>query len=216
MRGGVTVHVAGAAPRRRDAAAALLLAPTLGILGPLVLWPALVLHVGLPVMTVGHLATTGGRARFAAEDRPRIVDGLEWLLGLAGWASLAAPRPPWRPGPRAVRLEVAPSPPPTAAAALARVVTGLPSAAAALAAGVLGLVPWLALAASVLLTGRAPAGLRRIGTRVLAVEAAALCAQAGVAPAPGGPMWISRATGSGRTSASSSGQWRSASSWSRR
>jgi hypothetical protein len=179
VRAGVAVDAGPGAPaRRRDALAPLLAAP-LGIAGPLVLWPALVLHLALPVMAAGHLAARGGRARFADGDRPRIADGIEWLLGLYGWASLAVARPPWRAGPRAVRLRVPPPrPAPGAAAALARVVTALPLAALALAAGLLALVPWLALVACVLVAGRAPAGLRGVQARVLAVEAAALCRQA--------------------------------------
>ena len=169
----------GAPPGRREALAPLLAAP-FGIAGPLVIWPAVVAQLALPMMAAGHLAWRGGRARFAAEDRPRIADGLEWLLGLYGWASLAAARPPWRAGPRAVRLRVPPPPPsaPSAGRALARVVTALPAAALALLAGLAALVPWLLLVASVLVAGRAPARLRRLQTRVLAVEAAALCRQA--------------------------------------
>lgn len=179
MRAGVAVEVEpGAPPRRRDALAPLLAAP-LGIAGPLVVWPALVLQLALPLMAAGHLAGRGGRARFAAEDRPRIGDGLEWVLGLYGWASLAAPRPPWRPGPRAVRLRVPPPrPAPRAATAIAGVVTALPAAVLALAAGLVALIPWVALVASLLVAGRAPAALRRIQARVLAVQAAALCRQA--------------------------------------
>ena len=144
-------------------------------------WPALVVHLALPIMAAGHLASRGGRARFAAEDRPRIADGLEWLLGLYGWASLAAARPPWRPGPRAVRLRVPPPPPsaPSAGRALAARRHRAPALAAlALLAGLAALVPWLLLVASVLVAGRAPARLRRLQARVLAVEAAALCRQA--------------------------------------
>ena len=176
----VVVEVeAGAPPGRREALAPLLAAP-FGIAGPLVIWPAVVAQLALPMMAAGHLAWRGGRARFAAEDRPRIADGLEWLLGLYGWASLAAARPPWRAGPRAVRLRVPPPPPsaPSAGRALARVVTALPAAALALLAGLAALVPWLLLVASVRVAGRAPARLRRLQTRVLAVEAAALCRQA--------------------------------------
>ena len=71
----------GAPPGRREALAPLLAAP-FGIAGPLVIWPAVVAQLALPMMAAGHLAWRGGRARFAAEDRPRIADGLEWLLGL--------------------------------------------------------------------------------------------------------------------------------------
>jgi hypothetical protein len=179
VRAGVAVEVEPSGRARRREALAPLLAVPFGVAGPLVLWPALVLHLALPVMAAGHLAWRGGRARFAAEDRPRIADGIEWLLGLYGWASLAAPRPPWRSGPRAVRLRVPPArPAPPAVAALAPLVTALPLALLALAAGLLALVPWLALVASVLVAGRAPAALRRVQVRVLAVEAAALCRQA--------------------------------------
>lgn len=185
MRGGVTVHISEGPARRRAAVAALLVAPALGILGPLALWPLLVLHVGLPVMTAGHLVTRGSRARFVAEDRPRIADGLEWLLGLCAWASLAAAGPPWRPGPRAVRLHLPPpSAPPSARGALARLVTGLPGAAAAVLAGAAALVPWLALVVTILVTGRAPARLRRVQAHVLALQAAVVCRQAAVAQSP--------------------------------
>jgi hypothetical protein len=186
----VAVHIepAGAA-RRRDALAPLLAAP-LGIAGPLVLWPAVVAWFALPLMAAGHLAWRGGRDRFAAEDRPRMADGLEWLVGLYGWASLAAPRPPWRPGPRAVRLRLPPpSRPPRASVAAARLVTCLPGAVAALLVGVVALLPWLALVLCVLVAGRAPAALRRIQARVLTLEAAVLCRQAAVTggSSPGPP-----------------------------
>jgi hypothetical protein len=180
VSGRVVVEVeSGPSPGRREALAPLLAAP-LGIAGPLVVWPALVVHFALPMMVAGHLAWRGGRARFAAEDRPRIADGLEWLLGLYGWASLAAARPPWHAGPRAVRLRVPPAPPapPRPAAALARIVTALPAAAGAILVGAMALVPWLALLACALVAGRAPATLRRIQARVLALEAAVLCRQA--------------------------------------
>ena len=180
MSPGVVVEIESGAPSRRREALAPLMAAPFGILGPLVVWPALVVHLVLPIMAAGHLASRGGRARFAADDRPRVADGLEWLLGLYGWASLAVARPPWRAGPRAVRLRLPPPPsaPPRAAAALARIVTALPATVGVLLAGVLALVPWLVLVASALVAGRAPAVLRRIQARVLAVEAAVLCRQA--------------------------------------
>jgi hypothetical protein len=183
VSGRVVVDIEGGAPARRRDLAGVLLALPLGIAGPLVLWPAVVVHLALPLMAAGHLAWRGGRDRFAAEDRPRIADGLEWLLGLYGWASLAAPRPPWRAGPRAVRLRVPPpSRPPRAAAAAARLLTCLPLAVAALVAGTLALLPWLALVLCVLVAGRAPATLRRVQARLLSLEAAVLCRQAAVLP----------------------------------
>ncbi len=47
-----------------------------------------------------------------------------------------------------------------------------------MAAGLVALIPWFALVACVLVAGRAPAALRGVLARVLAIEAAALCRQA--------------------------------------
>ena len=183
MSGRVVVEVEGGAPARRRDLAGVLFALPFGIAGPLVLWPAVVVQLALPLMAAGHLAWRGGRDRFAAEDRPRIADGLEWLLGLYGWASLAAARPPWRAGPRAVRLRVPPpSRPPRPVAAAARLLTCLPLAVVVLVAGALALLPWLALVLCVLVAGRAPAALRRVPARLLSLEAAVLCRQAAVLP----------------------------------
>ena len=58
MRAGVTVEAGPGAPaRRRDALAPLLAAP-FGIAGPLVLWPALVLHLALELKRPYHDGTT--------------------------------------------------------------------------------------------------------------------------------------------------------------
>jgi hypothetical protein len=43
-------------------------------------------------------------------------------------------------------------------------------------------LPWLALVLCVLMTGRAPAALRRVQARLLSLEAAVLCRQAAVLP----------------------------------
>ena len=74
MSTGVVVEIEPGAPSRRREALAPLMAAPFGILGPLVVWPALVVHLVLPMMAAGHLAGRGGRARFAADDRPRIAD----------------------------------------------------------------------------------------------------------------------------------------------
>ena len=50
----------GAPPGRREALAPLLAAP-FGIAGPLVIWPAIVAQLALPMMAAGHLSWRGGR-----------------------------------------------------------------------------------------------------------------------------------------------------------
>ncbi len=164
--------------RRRDALGPLLLAPLLGIAGPLVLWPALVVHLALPLAVARHVAGAG-RARFAAEDAPRVAEGLEWLLSVYAWAALATTAPPWAAGARPVRLRLPPAPPPPGPGRAAlRLVTGVPALLLRIAADVAGLVPWLAAVACVLVLRRLPAPLWRLQERALCGHARLLCRQA--------------------------------------
>lgn len=160
------------------------------MVGPLVLWPALVVHVALPLTAARHLVGDG-RLRFVGEDAPRIAEGIEWLLSVYGWASLVTTRSPWSPGPRGIRLRLPspPVPPPTPGRAVLRLATGLPAALGQLVIGAAALLPWLAVVACVLVTGRLPARLWRVQARVLARSAVLLCRQGMIVgrPSPPGP-----------------------------
>lgn len=119
-------------------------------------------------MTVGRHLRGAGRARFAAEDAPRVVDGLEWLLGAYAWAVLLVAPAPWAATPRPVRLGWAPSA--TAAVrrpAPGRIAVGLGGALGLALAGALALVPWLAGAACLIVAGRMPQALARPAAAVV-------------------------------------------------
>lgn len=119
----------------------------LGIAGPLPLWPAIVVHVALPLMAWRHLRRDA--PAYADEDAPRVRAGLLWLVGRYAAAALAAPPALAAAAPTARR----PAP------ALARVVTGLPEALALLAAGALCLPLWAAVLGVTLASGHRPARL---------------------------------------------------------
>ena len=164
--------------RRRQALGPLLLAPLLGVVGPLVLWLALVVYLALPVTVAFHLVRDG-RTRFAAEDAPRIAEAIEWLLAVCGWASLITTRAPWHPAPRGMRLRVPPCPPPPSPSrALSRLATGLPAALGQVVVAAVALVPWLALVACLMVAGRRPARLWRLQVRVLVRYARLVCRHA--------------------------------------
>lgn len=164
--------------RRRQALGPLLLAPLLGVVGPLLLWLALVVHLALPVTVAFHLVRDG-RTRFAAEDAPRIAEAIEWLLAVCGWASLVTTRAPWHPAPRGIRLRVPPCPPPPSPSrALSRLATGLPAALGQVVVAAVALVPWLALVACLIIAGRRPGRLWRLQVRVLARYARLVCRHA--------------------------------------
>ena len=142
---------------KRGVALRLLAAPGLGVLGPLLLWPLPVAYLVLPVLAALHLRRTGARA-YLADDAPRIVAGLGWLVSLHAWAALLEDRfPAGREAEDA--LTVRPSGRPTVASALLRLVAGAPGAAAVLAVGAAALLPWLAAAAVVALGRQPPAAL---------------------------------------------------------
>ena len=162
---------------RGGALARLAGAPALGIAGPLVLWPAAVVHLALPLMAALHLARRPSR-EYLRDDAPRVADGLEWLLGLYAWAALVADRPPAAPGSRPVRIRVVSEGSPRPGRALGRVLTGLPAATGMLLAGVLALVPWLVSLACVLVAGRQPRALWRLQARLVVARAAPLARQA--------------------------------------
>jgi len=184
---------------RRGVLARLVAGPALGIAGPLSLWPAAVVHVALPATSALHLA--GEAADDYLDDHgPRVIQGLEWLLGLHAWASLVADRPPWGAGARPVRLQVARSGAPRPGRAMGRVVTGLPAAAGLLLMEAIALVPWLAAAVCVLVAGRQPRVLWRLQAGLLGWRARHLVRQASLVPAPG-PAIVRRACGFRSTSA---------------
>jgi hypothetical protein len=162
---------------RRDLLARLVAGPLLGVVGPLVLWPAAVLQVALPATAALHLARRAPEG-YLAEDGPRVVDGLEWLLGLCAWTALAADAPPGRAGNRTVRLRVAVSGVPGPGRAIARALTGLPAAAGLMALEALLLAPWLVAVACVLIAGRQPGPLRRLQAGLLTLRARHLARQA--------------------------------------
>lgn len=174
----VTVEIAPPARiGRRGALARLVAGPALGILGPLALWPAAVLHLALPATAALHLARRPGRD-YLADDGPRVADGIEWLLGMYAWAAMVADRPPGRAGERPLRLRVRPGGAPRARRALARALTGLPEAAALLVLGATALVPWIAAVACVLVAGRQPRALWRAQALLIALRARGLVRQA--------------------------------------
>lgn len=116
------------------------------------------LYLALPAL-VGIVVTQKGGDRYLAEDAPRIVRLLRWLVGAYAYLWLVTDALPTAGAGGAVDLDVATDAGPTVTSSLARLLYSFPALIVAiilsLAAGLL----WLVGAAAVLITQRMPAAI---------------------------------------------------------
>jgi hypothetical protein len=148
----------------------------LGVVGPFGGWILPTAYLVIPPVAGLHLASRPAED-YARDDGPRVAAALEWLLWLRAFGMLVVERPPLTAA-APLRLAVAATGRPTAASALARLLTGLPLGLALFAAGA-ALVPlWLAGCAWVALRGRLPGPVRAAHLALLRAEAAFLARHA--------------------------------------
>jgi hypothetical protein len=155
---------------RSGAATRLGALPLLGVAGVLAPWIGAIAHVVVPIVAALHIRVDGPR-RFAAEEVPRMAEGLAWLLALSAWSGMVIDRFPSARAGASLTLILEAPPRPRAARALARWVTGLPGALAIAILGLALLPLWLAGLAMLAARGSPPTSVRRAHLAAIRLQA---------------------------------------------
>ncbi|HTJ47110.1 MAG TPA: DUF4389 domain-containing protein [Kofleriaceae bacterium] len=145
-----------------------------GMIGGAIGWPGAIVFFGLPAMAA-LLISEHGRDRYLAEDAPRIVRLLGWLLAFYAYLGLLTDRFPTGGERLAVRLEVAPAGAPTVRSAVLRILASIPYALVLFVLGLCGFFAWIVAMIGVLSSGRYPRSIYDFLTSVLRYHARFLC-----------------------------------------